>query len=315
MKTGVVDLLRRGLDNTIANWPLLLIRVGEIVFLAAVTIGAVFAVVIPIVISVGFRIADINDPESVLGAMSELLTKWTLLLWLFAVVFVLLTVFLAVHSFVVAGCVRVYADGERKAGPGVNGLRARYDAFSFDRWLAGAKSGWWAIFWIYNGIYAVGAIILLIPLIPTAGLMLIFRENPAAMAISGCVGLVFVALLGMAVAIVLGLWTNRAIVEWSIRRSNASDSLAVSWAALRADPGRHVLIALAILVVALAGSTFFAGMSFGFSFGNSIRPATLFTLITMPARLLVSLASWFLSAAISGWYLAAYEALALERRP
>jgi len=51
LKRSVFDILRRGFENTVANWPLILIRVGEVVVLAGVVIGAVLAAVIPVVVS------------------------------------------------------------------------------------------------------------------------------------------------------------------------------------------------------------------------------------------------------------------------
>ena len=38
MKRGVFDVLRRGVDNTIANWQLVLIRIGEMLLFGVLTV-------------------------------------------------------------------------------------------------------------------------------------------------------------------------------------------------------------------------------------------------------------------------------------
>ena len=53
MSRGATDVLRRGFELTLANWPLLLIRVAEQVIGMIIMIGALVAAVIPIAVSAG----------------------------------------------------------------------------------------------------------------------------------------------------------------------------------------------------------------------------------------------------------------------
>jgi hypothetical protein len=53
MKRGVFDVLRRSLDTTLANWPLIGIRVGETLVMILITIAGAIAIVAPFLVSVG----------------------------------------------------------------------------------------------------------------------------------------------------------------------------------------------------------------------------------------------------------------------
>jgi len=313
VKRGVFDVLRRGVDNTVANWPLILVRLGETLLFGMIVVLTAIAVVVPFLVSVGIQIADIHTPDDVASAALSMMGKWVLLVWAFVAVLLMLGLFVAIHSFVEAGCARVYVDGERTAGPAVNGLRTRYRAFSMDRWLAGGREGWWVVFWIYNLAWTVGALILLIPLLPTMVLMLVFREQPPVLVATGCIGIAVTVMLMVVVGIVMGMWTSRAITGWAVRRAGARDALAAGWSAIRGDLGRHVLVALAVIVVAFAGSSFFAGFSFFATFGEAMGRHNIFNFFTFPIRIASSILSSAFSAAVSSWFLAAYAALAVEK--
>jgi hypothetical protein len=316
VKRGAFDVLRRGADNAVANWPLLLIRFGEMLLFGILSIVTVIIALVPILVSVGVELSKLTTAEDLENAGLALMGRWMLLVWL-VVVFLLLTViFLAVHAFVEAGSVRVYVDAERAAGPVVQGPRARYRVFSMERWMAGGKAGWWTIFWIYNLAWSAAAVILLIPLLPTMAGMLLFREQPPAAVVTGCIGLLVTGLLLIVVGAVTGMWVNRAINEWAVRRTGARESLSFAWTALRADLGRHVLVFIAVLVVAMAGSSFFASFSLFAAFGETFgHHHGIVNLATLPLRIVGSLLNAAFSGIVSAWYVAAYSALAAEPPP
>lgn len=315
MRRGVFDTLRRGLDNAVANWALVVIRVVEVFFFAAVTIAAAIAILVPILVSIGIQVADLTTPEDVESLLLLFLERWVVLLWILAGLSVLLLVFVAIHAFVEAGCARVAVDADRIAGPATEGVRSRYRVFSMQRWLAGAKDGWWTVFWIYNLAWGVAGLILLLPLLPTAVIMLLARETPAVLIATGCIGLVATLFLAILVAIVTSIWTTRAIADWARDRSGASPALAGAWAAIKGDLGRHLLIALAVFVVAMAGSSFFASFSFLAAFGQAMHERAVFQFFAIPLRLVGTILNWIFSAFVTSWYLATYAALAVERRP
>jgi len=313
VKRGVIDTLRRAADNTIANWPLILIRFGETLLFGMLAVVTVIAALVPIFVSVGIEITKIDSPDDIEQAMAALMSRWVLLLWIFAAFTLLLMLFIAVHGFVEAGSARVYVDAERIAGPAPIGARSRFRVFSMDRWLTGAKDGWWTAFWIYNLAWGAAGLILLIPLVPTIVGMLIFHEQPQIALATGCVGLLVSILVTIVVGIVTNMWVNRALNEWAVRHYGTRAALAAGWQAIRSDLGRHVLVMLAILVVAMAGSSFFASFSFFAAFGEAFGDSRgIFNLFTIPVRVFASLLSSAFSAAMSAWYLASYAGLAAE---
>ncbi|HEX8617306.1 MAG TPA: hypothetical protein VF911_06960 [Thermoanaerobaculia bacterium] len=313
MKRGTFDVLRRGFDNTLANWPLIAIRVGEtVVFLVCAFIAAI-AIFAPILVSIGISIADLTSPDDIQNVLVAFARRWMLLLWIVLTIAVLLTVFVAVHAFVEAGSARVYVDGERIAGAEVMGFRSRFKVFSLARWLAGGRDGWWTLFWIYNIGWTIASAILLVPLLPTAVVMFATHDaQPQVALASGCLGLFVTLLLMLVVAVVTTICINRAIAHWAVRGSGAREALAAGWAAMRGDLGRLFLIAIALFVVSLAGSSFFGGLSFFAVFGTAFIDAPVGVLVTFPIRILSTICSSIFSAAVSSWFLAAYASVEVE---
>jgi hypothetical protein len=316
VKRGVFDVLLRALDNTVANWQLVLVRFGESVVLAILAVLSAVVIIAPILISIGINIADITSPEDFEGVAELLLSRWALLIWVVVAVSVLLAVFVALHSLVEAGSARVYIDGDRIAGPEKVGPRSRFKVFSMERWWAGAKDGWWTVFWIYNLAWGAASVILLLPLLPTLVLVLLLRddEQPLPSIAVGCVGLAITLLLFLVVAVVTAVWTNRAITDWAIRRAGARDALAAGWAAMRADLLRHVLIAVALYVVLMAGSSFFATLSMFGGFGDVVGKSSFTFLFTLPLRLFTTALSYAFTAAVTSWFLSSYATLANEQQ-
>jgi hypothetical protein len=312
MKRGVFDTLRRGLDNLLVNWPLVAIRVGEGVLFGVIAVMAAFAILVPILVSVGIEMAEISTPDDVRSAAFSLLEKWPLLIWAFVAIVVMVVVFVAVHAGVESGSARVYVDGDRAAGPATEGERSRFLAFSMERWWAGARQGWWPVFWIYNLAWGVGGLILLIPVLPTLVITLMYRDEPAVSITSGCIGLVLTAMLGIVVAVVTNIWTNRAIADWASLGTGPAKSLSHAWSVLKADLGRHLLLALALIIVALAGSSVFASFSALGTLGQAMHERALLSLVSIPIRFAGTFLNMIFSAFVSGWALASFSALSVE---
>lgn len=315
MKRGVLDLLRRGFDNTLANWPILLLRLGEAMLFGAIVIASVIAVVVPLLISIGISFEQIRTIEDVEGAVHLFIERGLMvLLYVIALVTIVTLVMTAIHAFVVAGCARVYLDGDRLAGPALDGPRQRYGVFSMERWLSGATSGWWTLFWIYNLAWGAAGIVLLIPLLPTLAAMLLLGDEAAELTIGvGCLGLAATLLVAILTGIVVTLWSTRAIAAWARRRHGARDALAVGWRAIRTDLGRHLLIGAAIFVIAMAGSGLFASFSFFGAFLDIAgRENPMVVLISMSVRMLGWLLSSAFSAAVGGWFLSSFCAIENE---
>lgn len=314
MRRGVFDVLRRGLDNAIANWPLLLVRFFEVMIYGVITVVAIVAALVPVVVSLGFKLAELRSPADIAPLMTALFTRWTLLIYLVGLVFALVTIFSVAHAFVEAGCARVYVDGDRLAGPAMTGPKSRYRAFSMSLWWAGARDGGWPVFWMYVIAWAGACAIFLIPLIPTLVGMLLLRGKPAPTAIVGCLGLLITFLLMIPVGIVVSIWTNRAIATWAVIRGGARDTLRVAWAAFKADLGRHLLVALVLFVVSFAGSMFIGSLTFAAGFAEALgrNNSGSIALMMLPLRFLAQILSTAFSAVVGGWFLSSFCALANE---
>ena len=324
MRLGVFDILRRGFDNAIVNWQVALIRFLEAFLFMIIIAVAAIAMVAPMLISAGLSMADIDAPEDIESALAVLMSKWVMLVWILVGALVLLTVLLLVHAFIEAGCARVLVDGDRAAGPYPSGPRARYAAFSMSNFFAGGREGWWTLFWVYNIIWGVGFLIIMLPMMAIIAIAVLVGvgagEAGAGLAvIVSCFGIVATALFSIAVMAVMVIWTNRAIVDWAVYRTTAMGAIRHAGQAIRADLGRHVAVAVCIFVLAMAASAFFASFSFLTGIGDSIggamgeKGANAFLLLTAPIRIFMSLVNSAISAFIGSWFLGSYSSLANNR--
>ncbi len=304
MKRTVVDVLRRGFDNVIANWQLLLLRFGEAVLLAIIVIGAIVAAIIPVVVSAGLGKFDIGNPNSAAELLVTLVMEhWMLLLYLFLLVFLILGVAIGIHSFVEAGSARVYIDGERTPG-----MRA----FTFDRWLKGGREGWWVVFWIYNLAWSVAALILLVPAVITLAGTLLVTQTAGRVAI-GCAGLALIVLLMIPTAIVIGIWTQKAIAICVARALGAMDALRAARREIKLDFGRHLAVAVVVLVMSFIAAGLVSSFSIPLSIGSHTHRVSFAPLFFAPMQIMLSVVQNALSMAVGAWYLASFVALTEER--
>ena len=311
MKRNVTEIIRRGFESVIANWPLLLIRIGEGIFAFVLIIAAIVAAVIPLLMSLGVQKFDPKTPEDIAEFILSIFTDhWMIFVYLFLLMTFVLLVYVAVHAFVEGGSARIYVDAERanKAVPQPG--RQQLRVFTADRWIKGAKQAWWSVFWIYNIAWGVGGLIMLAPMIVVAAMMLIARDSPAALVGIGCVGGAFSFLFMFLVLIVTYIWSTKAIVYTAATGEGASASLGESWREFKADAARHIGVTLILFVLTVVGSGVLS--SFGMAFGWQDSP--MLTLTTMPLQMVGSLLNTIFSAIMASWMLACFAALTVELR-
>ena len=306
--TPVGEILRRGFESTIANWPLLMMRIAESIVIAGIAVVAVIAILVPIAISIGVSKIDlqnITDPYDLVRTI--VFDHWLIIVWVLAGITLLIGVFLALHAFVEGGAAEILVAAERQAGDD-SVDRRRLEAFTMDRWLRGAARMWWPIFWIYNAAWSLAALIMLAPLFVIAIVLILTRGNPAAIVIS-CFGLALTFFIVLIVAIVTGVWTQKAIIVLAARDEGASAALSAGWREMRADFGRHFGVAFVIFVVAIGITGVVAMFSVGMNFSHSAGAQFLF----LPVRIGLSFVNTFVSAAIGNWFLASFAALTVSR--
>ena len=287
MKRSITEVIRRGFDLTIANWPLLLIRIAEHMLIGGLAVAAIVAIVIPIAVSAGLGHFNIDQPgDDVRGIILGLLMQhWMLLLFILLIISVVLIVFVAVHSFVQAGSAEVYLNG----------------TFTVDRWMAGGKRGWLPVFWIYNIAWLFAGVVLLIPILPIPFVIAAMGESVAAIA-GGCVILGLWAFFAVLIGLATALWTMKAIVVAMMRSLDARAALAEARRAIRAEPGAHFAVGFIMMVLWLGGTMLIGGISGAMSMGH----ATPLALLTAPAQIILSLFNAIFSAALESWFLASF---------
>ena len=311
MRASSTDVIRRGFDNTVANWQLLLIRIAEGVLMMILAVGAVVAIIIPVVVSLGINATTIDNPadvvETILGTLAD---RWMVIVYVIAIVTLMLTIFVAIHSFVEAGSAKVYVDGDRAAGPGTPGPRDRYRVFTAERWLEGGKRDWWSVFWIYNFAWAIASLIILVPFLVAAALIFVVRDEPAAMAGIGCLAATFLLFFTIGVVVVTNIWCQKAIVVCAARTHRTVGALGEAWREFRADTGRHIGVALILFLLMIVGTGVFASISAMSGFSDSPT----FALAIMPMQMIGSFANTIFSTVMAAWFLACFAALSVEPR-
>ena len=311
---SATDVLRRGFDNMMANWPLLLIRVAENVLILMLVVAAVVATVVPIIVAAGVQsfdwsdLGDLDDADIVSFARSLLLNHWGKIVWLIGAAVLVFLVAIAIHSFVVAGSARVYVDGERSA-PRPVATRKAFNMFSADRWAGGGRRHWWTVFWIYNIAWTIASAIILLPWLAVLIAILLMGQSTATV-VTGCLGMIVAFFVTIGVAIVTTVWVEKAIVVSVARNLGASGSLRHGWSEAMSDFGRHLIVAVVLFVVMFGGT----GVISAFSALGNVNDSAVFAVVMMPVQIVVSVLHAAFSAAVSGWFLASFAALGEDAR-
>lgn len=299
--------IQRGFDNVIANWPLLLIRLAENAAIVFLIIAAVFGAILPIAFFGAFaeEFEDFQNPEQFMDAL--LGTPLLLVLYIFLVLTVLLTLALAIHSFVQAGVVGCYLEGERKARMAGAGNRSRFKVFTPDLWIRYGRRDWWPLFLIYNATWGLFGLILILPLLALLALIYSVRDTDAMVPLT-CGGLILVFLLMFIGAFVTHLWSTCAIVLRSAGRQ-VGTALGEGWTVTKRRAVPLIVLAVIALVVSFAAAGSIGVGSFGLGVISSVPGMAL---LTMPMQVGVSLLQTAVSIAVYGWFLAAVVSLLLS---
>ena len=311
MKRSLPDVLRRGLDSTIANWPVIALRIAESVVLIGIVIASVIVAIVPAVVAAGLskdEIMNSSDPPSAI--VGWVIGHLMLFVWMFALAFIVFGVLLAIHAFVEGGIAQIYVDGERNEKRHLAAGREAFRAFSVDRWLAGGAATWWRIFWLYNWAWSVGLLFVLVPLILTiAGLVLI--SDTVGRVVVGCVGVALAIFVFIPVAIVVSIWCAKAITICVARSLPGRESLRVAWRAVRDDLGRHVAVALIAFVVSMALNSVVSAFSVPMTITQHQLPSM--ALFFTPVRLVSGVFQSMVSAAVGCWLMACFVSMTEER--
>jgi hypothetical protein len=300
--------VQHGFDNVLANWPLLLIRIGEQVAMIVLIVVSVLAGVLPVIfwgLGSAQVLEGVSTPEE---AVEFLLGNLLPILYILVVLTIALLLAMIIHSFVQGGVVGCYIEGERRGrtNPGV--ARARYRVFTPDLWFRNAKRTWWPIFLIYNIVWGVFGLVLLIPLLAIALIIFLMRDSPELIALT-CVGVVLLFGFLFIAAYVVHIWSTVAIVL-NVMGQRVGQALREGWTLMI----RRALPFVAIVVIALAVSVSAFGSVFGASFAvGLVSHVPGFGIVTLPLQVVISLLQTAVSIVVYAWFLAAAVSIVLQR--
>jgi hypothetical protein len=302
-----IDIIKRAFDNTVANWPLLLVRIALSMVILIVAVVAAVAVVIPMVISAGLTKFDRSDPTAVLTTI--LTGHWLLLIYLLIVAGVVLTVLCLVYSFAQSGSARIYLDGEGAAGaPPVQG-RERFAAFDPQRWFQGAVDGTWRVFWIYNIAWTIALAVIVVPLAFAPAIMYLGGGGVGAIA-AGCGLLLLVGAAALVLFIATDAVLCKAIVIAVERGAGPVDALRTAVADFRADFSRNFTVVFILIVLHIGGAGVLSLMGIAGSIGHRLPGISL---VFVPTQVISSLLQTVFGAFMESWALAAFVAIDAER--
>ena len=153
---NTTDVLRRGFDSTLANWPLIAIRIAQSILFVMIVVASIFAAIVPVGIAASFsNFKNLDEPAQAIATF--VIEHWPLIAYIFVIVLIVTIVLVAIHAFVEAGSARVFVDAERNA-TGDAPKRDSFRVFNMDRWMQGGRTSWWTVFWIYNIVWGIGGL-------------------------------------------------------------------------------------------------------------------------------------------------------------
>jgi hypothetical protein len=311
VKRNITDVLRRGLDTTIANWPVIVLRIAESLVYAAIIIAGILAAIVPAIVAAGLSADDIRNSSDPGGAVVEWLVGHVMLfVWIFALAFIVLGIMIAIHSFVEGASARIYVEGERAAAKRSGAVRDDLSVFTFDRWLAGGAASWWQIFWVYNLAWSVTLMLVLVPLIITIIIMLAISYTVGRVVV-GCSGVALAVLILIPTGIVTSIWCKKAITICVARAVGARDALRQGWREFKADLGRHLAVAVIVFVISMALNSLVSGFSVPMNIGQHKFPTM--ALMFAPVRVIAGVIQGMIGAAISSFFLACFVSMTEER--
>lgn len=298
-------LIQRAFDSTLANWPLILIRIASSVAMTLVAVAAVIPVVAIFVIAgVSASLADFETSSSMLEwAMSNIL----LLLAIIAILTIGVAVAIAIHAFVTGGVAGIYLEADF-AAPRDAWTRRDLDRFSPELWLRHGAATWWRIFLIYNITWGLFLLLLTLPLLLIIPILLLIG-SPEAMAIIGCAAVIFGMMALVAGSIFVHVWTQIAVIQQVRLRAGVVTAIRTSLRTILRDPLRIGLLAGVLILVSFALGAFAFGIQLVVDVGSSVSELPL---LFMPTQILFSLLQSLVSVVIGSWFLASLATVVNE---
>ena len=296
----------------LANWPLIAIRIAENFLLVLLIVGSIIAAIVPLGVTAAFSNFDLKDAENPAQVAAALVVDhWPVVVYIFVLASVVLLILCGIHAFVEAGSARVFVDAERNSAA-LARPRESFRTFNMDRWMQGGRASWWTVFWIYNIVWGVGGLVLLIPLLLTLAALFMVTETGGIVAVA-CGGLLLTFLVAFPLVIGMAVLTTKAITIAVARSTGARPAVRAGWTEIRRDFGRHLAVAFIAFAIGFGGFMVIGSFSGPMTFAKDITHLPLMSIAFAPAQVVSSVAQSVFSAAVGLWFMAAYVGLTEEK--
>ncbi|HUP64156.1 MAG TPA: hypothetical protein VM557_02595 [Thermoanaerobaculia bacterium] len=298
-------LIQRAFDSTLANWPLLLIRIASSVAMTVVAVAAIIPVVALFVIA-GVS-ASLTDFETSSAIIDWAISNVFLLLAIIAIITIAIAFAVAIHAFTTGGVAGIYLEADF-AAPREQWTRKDLDRFKPDRWLRHGAATWWRIFLIYNITWGLFLLLLTLPLLLIVPLVLLM-DSPETMAIIGCAGAVFGLMALIIGSIFVHVWTQIAVLQQVRRRAGVMAAIRSSFGTILGDPLRIGLLTGLLILISLALGAFAFGFQIIVDLGSTFSELPI---LFMPAQIILSLLQSLVSVVVGAWFLASLSTVVNE---
>lgn len=264
MVDNAFTVLRRGFESAFANWPLLLVRFCEGLLIVGVVIAGVAGSLLALGLSLDFSGVEkwAEHPEQ---AAEWLLANVGLFVAFMIVLALIGGVAFLIHAYVQAGVTATFVRFERL--PQRWSWREGWNRFSLGSVIESAARYGWRVFLIYNIVWGVAGLVILIPLAVLLAVVLAIGEAATAIVLT-CLGLVVIVLLSIIVGIVAGAWSQVAITVALAVDAGSVESSSRAGDVIRARLGSVVLVMVAIFAVSLGLSSLMSTMNLAFMAGK-----------------------------------------------
>ncbi|MGK2858572.1 MAG: hypothetical protein ACSLFQ_15330 [Thermoanaerobaculia bacterium] len=275
------SIIRRAVASTLANWPLLLVQIVEIIVLVVLILGGALLAIVTVGLSVDWdMIESFGSPDSDPGAIAEAAAEWFVANAVAAAVvgFVVLLLFgvaTLIHSYFQAGVTGVFVEYEQRGETW--DWRDAWRRFELQKVIDYAVARGWRAFLIYNVVWGVAGLFLLVPLVVILALMLLLGDGAAAIVVA-CCGILLVLVAGVSIAIVAGAWAQIAITIGIATPRGAAASCSAAGDLIRAHTGKVVIVMLVFFAASVGVSTVSSTMGLAFDAASMLPGGDLFAL-------------------------------------
>lgn len=308
-------IVRRGVASTAANWPLILALVVELIVIFMIMVGGILLTILGLGLTIDLdTLENFNAPDVDPGSIAEAVAEWVvanvaMVAWLFVAVFLLFGVAMLVHSYFHAGVTGTFVEYERRGEAWT--WREAWRRFDFSRFVELSLHRGWRVFWIYNVVWGVAGLFLLVPLVLLLGVVLLLGENAAAIVVA-CCGIVLVVLVGIVIAIITGAWAQIAITIGIAADRGAVAASSAAGDLIRARLGAVAIVVVVFLAVSIGVSSMTSTMSLAFD-AAGLMPGGEW--LMLPVRIVFAFVSSLLSSVIGLWLASSLAILVLEGSP